>query len=54
MIFHLGGGKEVVVSNERLTVWANRGGVGVDLTPEQQEAIGLAMFRAGRKRRRRA
>jgi hypothetical protein len=49
MIFDLGGGKQVVLRNGRLQIWANRGSLGVELTPEQMREIGLAMFQLGRR-----
>jgi hypothetical protein len=52
MTFDLGDNKQVIVSAGHLKLWAFGGKLGVDLTPELQEAIGLAMFQTGRKERR--
>jgi hypothetical protein len=50
MIFDLGGGKQIVLRNGRLQIWANRGALGVELTQQQMREIGLAMFQQGRRK----
>jgi hypothetical protein len=52
MTFDLGDGRQVVVANGRLMLWANRGCLGVQMTLEQQEELGLTMWAMARKARR--
>lgn len=50
--FDLGNGKQVIVANGRLMLWANRGCLGVQMTPEQMQDVGLALWQIGRKMNR--
>lgn len=52
--FDLGDGKQFIVGIGRAKIWAHGGGLGVDLTPEQQQEIGLTMWQLGRKAKRNA
>lgn len=49
IVFQLGDGKEFVVGSCRVHTWAHGGGLGVDLTPAQQQEIGLTMYQLGRR-----
>lgn len=52
MTFDLGDGKQVVVANGHFKIFANRGWLGVQLTPEQMAEIGLFMFQIGTRAKR--
>lgn len=52
MTFDLGNGKQFIVSEGRAMIWAHRGCLGVELTPEQQAEIGLAMWQLARRAKR--
>jgi hypothetical protein len=49
-VFDLGDGKQVVLGHGRIQLWVNRGCLGVELTPDQEKEIGLAMWQSGRRR----
>jgi hypothetical protein len=51
-VFDLGDGKQVVIRNERLQIWANKGSIGVEMTPEQMEAIGITLWVMARRIKR--
>lgn len=51
-VFELGDSKQVVVGNGRIQLWANRGCLGVQLTAEQEKALGIALWQNGRARLR--
>jgi hypothetical protein len=50
MIFDLGGGKEIVITGDkggiRLTLWANRGCMGLTINPKQAIKIRTALLSA--------
>jgi hypothetical protein len=56
MTFDLGDGGQVVVSSDmgkiRLSLWACRGSLGKEMSPEQAEEIGLTLYCLGRKAKR--
>lgn len=51
--FDLGDGKQVVIGGY-LKLWAFGGSLGICLTPDQEEEIGLALWHSGRRRKRNA
>jgi hypothetical protein len=56
MTIDLGEGKQIVLSADLGRLWtqifANRGSLGVELTPEQAMEYGLALWLMGRRERR--
>jgi hypothetical protein len=56
MTVDLDNGKQAVVNRDLGKLWlqlfANRGSLGVELTPEQAEEIGLILWQMGRRARR--
>jgi hypothetical protein len=48
-------GKQIVISSDlgkiRLSLWAYRGSMGIELTPDQAKELGLLLFRMGRGKR---
>lgn len=56
VILDLGAGKQVIALSDlgrlHTTIWANKGCLGVELTPEQAMELGLWLFREGRRAKR--
>jgi hypothetical protein len=56
MTVDLDNGKQVVVNRDLGKLWlqlfSNRGSLGVELTPEQAEEIGLILWQMGRRAKR--
>lgn len=49
MIFDLGNGKQIVIRRGRIMICANKGWLGVELTPEEQRKVGLALVLLAKK-----
>jgi hypothetical protein len=56
MILDLGDGKQIVANADLGKLWlqvcANRGSLGVELTPDQAMEAGLTLFHLGRRSKR--
>jgi hypothetical protein len=56
VIVDLGNGKQLTALSDlgriRTTIWANKGCLGVELTPEQAMEYGWALFSMGRRAKR--
>jgi hypothetical protein len=55
VILDLPDGKQIIISSDlgkiHLSLWAYRGSMGIELTPDQAKELGLVLFRMGRGKR---